>query len=139
VPGGLFIDKILTNADGRLTMAELQDTYADAPLNLQVANYFSCEAVFCSELQEEGEIIDTSAIYELLTTHLTTPRLAAIIRSAQLITPRGCTWYYGKSWSELATDYGVHLELVARHDLCPFQPYYRRAYQYVWRRSQEVP
>src|ERR1022692_4429338 len=74
-PGGLFIDKVLTNENGQITMPELEVKYSKLPLNLQTANYFSCEAVFCSELQLQSEVMDTTVIYSQLKQRLLGQRL----------------------------------------------------------------
>ena len=137
--GGLFIDKILSNPAGLLSLAELEDRYRDAPPNVLTFNYFSCEAVFCSELQMEREVVDTTRIYDRLSSVLGTPRLRRLVAGSQLITPTNCLWYYGKSWSELAPEYCPKLDLLARYDLNPAQPYFGRAHQYVWRRPEVDP
>lgn len=131
-PGGLFIDKNLTNQSGLLTLGEIRTKYAAMPINLQTVNYFSCEAIFCSDLQREHHRIDTSMIYDQFAQLSTGPRFERLLTDCQLVTPRNCIWYYGKEWTELEEDYCRYLTLVARWDLNEAQPYYRRAHQYVF-------
>jgi hypothetical protein len=133
-PRGVFIDKNLTNQAGLLTVQEIRSKYAAMPINLQTVNYFSCEAIFCSDLQREEEHIDTSVIYDRLGLELTGTRFERLLRDCQLVTPRNCLWYYGKAWTELERDYCRSLNLVSRQDLNEAQPYYRRAHQYVFER-----
>ena len=135
-PGGLFIDKNLTNPDGLIPLDDIKHKYAFAPVNLQTANYYSCEAIFCSELQAEDEQIETSAIYNKLEDALKGPRFERLIQAATTITPLDCLWYYGRSWSLIAKTYCPDLELITRYDLEASQPYYKRAHQYVWVRRK---
>lgn len=134
-PAGLFIDKILTNESGLLSIDQIRVRYERASPNLKTANYFSCEAIFCSELQCDGERVETSRVYDRLTAELPGRRFAALIDVAQLVTPRGGLWHYGRPWSTLRVDYGVGLELEGRFDLAFDQPYYGRGYQYFWRKG----
>jgi len=133
--GGLFIDKNLTNANGLLPIGAIKRKYRDAPPNLQIANYFSCEAIFCSELLLEQGVLDTSYVYGRLTELLEGARFARLISAAQLITPRQCFWYYGRPWEQLAEDYCPTMSLHRKYVLARSQPYWRRAYQYVWIRE----
>jgi hypothetical protein len=117
-----------------ISMDTIRAKYADMPINLQSINYFSCEAIFCSQLQFEAGLIDTSWIYDQLSSDLTGPRFQRLLTDCQLVTPRDCIWYYGKEWSELESDYCSFLDLVHRHDLNPAQPYFGRAHQYIFER-----
>jgi hypothetical protein len=135
-PGGIFIDKLLTNENGLISISQIQNRYSRLPINLQTANYFSCEAVFCSELQAARQVIDTTAIYDELSERLPGLRFRKLIRYSQLITPLGCLWYYGRPWPMLQPTYCPELELVARYDLASSQPYYNHGYQCLWRKGK---
>jgi len=134
-PGGLFIDKILTNENGYISVRAIQRKYSGQALNLLTANHFSCEAVFCSELQSASQLIDTTAIYTELSELLTGQRLQSFIRYAQLITPLDCIWYYGVPWSMLRPTYCPRLQLIRRYDLSSGQPYHAHGFQYVWKKG----
>jgi hypothetical protein len=112
LPGGLLFDKVLTNEKPLLTLAEIASAYAWIPLNIQSVNYFSCEALFCSELIAERGIVDSSAFYDRLSSVLLTRRLQKVIEAAQLITPRDCIWYYGRIWAELKSSYCPRLRTI---------------------------
>jgi hypothetical protein len=134
-PGGMFIDKILTNENGYISIDAIQRKYSRQALNLLTANHFSCEAVFCSELQLASQLIDTTAIYTELAELLDGPRFQRFIRYAQLITPLNCIWYYGVPWSILRPTYCPRLQLLRRYDLSSRQPYHARGFQYVWKKG----
>lgn len=133
-PNGYFVDKNLTNSAPLLSLGEIKDRYDSVPINLLSANYFSCEAIFCSDLQLESETIDTTHIYGQLRDGLRGERYAKLIDAAHLITPEACVWYYGRPWDVLQADYCADLKLIARHNLAVDQPYFERAFQYVWQR-----
>lgn len=135
-PGGMFIDKNLTNPEGLLSIAAIRKKYELLPLNLLTANHFSCDAIFCSELQQEVELVDTSTIYRALEAALPGRRFARLIEAAHAITPENCVWYYGRSWGTLAQEYCQDLRMLARHDLTANQPYHKRAFQYLWQRPK---
>lgn len=135
-PGGLFIDKQLTNEGGLLTIDQIRARYRDATPDIKTANYFNCEAIFCCELLREYGILETDRIYDTLATRLPGHRFAALLQVTQLVTPRGCLWYYGKKWSELVNDYCPTLTFEHRFDLAADQPYFGRGYQYFWRKEE---
>jgi hypothetical protein len=103
--GGQFYDKVLTHSNVFISLDEIRDKYASLPPNLLHINQFSCEALFCSELIRDSRVVDTSEIYRTLESELTSPRLATFVKLAELVTPRGCLWYYGAHWTELAPSY----------------------------------
>jgi SAM-dependent methyltransferase len=135
-PGGFFIDKNLVNDRPLNTIEWLIRHYSKAPHNLLTVNYFSCDAVFCSELISRNRIVDSSQIYGWLSQEMPpNPRLHRFIKDSKIITPTNCLWYYGIAWSELVTGYCAKLELREKFDLPTGQPYFGRAYQFVWQRS----
>jgi hypothetical protein len=126
--GGFFIDKYLTNEKGLLTIDEIENKYVNFPINLVTANDFSCEAIFCSELQKKVEIIDTTKVYQFLNEYFSrNKRIQKIIDLAHYVTPEGCCWYYGKS----KTDYIENMSLECRYTLSD-TVYQDRAYIYIW-------
>jgi hypothetical protein len=121
--GGLFFDKVLTNEKRLLTVREIEDKYSWTPVNLQSVNYFSCEAIFCSELITDSRVVDTSVIYDRLASALPRKRLQAFLRHAELITPRECVWYYGRPWTNLMPSYCprlTRLESISMPDDGPY-------------------
>jgi hypothetical protein len=134
-PGGLFIDKALENPAGLHAISEIESRYRTAPLNLQTINYFCCEAIFCSTLQLDDQLVDTTRVYAQLADALRGPRFGRLIDAAQAIVPTDCRWYYGLRSEQLASVAGTGLRLRAKYQLARSQPYYRRAHQYVWERE----
>ena len=132
--GGLFIDKNLTNEAPLLSLDEITAKYAAEPINLRTINNFSCDAIFCSDIQLEHRIVDTTRIYKKLEMHFENVRLLRLVKDARLVTPEGGVWYYGRSWHELEGGYCRGLRLVDRLDSHPHLPYFGRAFQFFWRK-----
>ncbi len=126
-PGGYFIDKVLTHPGSMLVVDDLVEKYSSLPLNLLWINYFSCEMLFCSDLLDIKQIVDSSMFYDILRQRVSCERVLAFIQYAPMITPRGCKWYYGRRWQELESDYCATLKRIAVHDDESSSPYYRRA------------
>lgn len=124
--GGLFYDKVLTHSKELVEVAYIYDKYSRKPINLLHVNEFSCEALFCSELLLDNHIVDSSRFYDLLTNGTSDKVVHAFARWAELITPRGCVWYYGKEWCDLRSSYCSQLTLVATHDDEIGSPYFGR-------------
>jgi hypothetical protein len=130
---GFFIDKYLTNENGLLTLDEIKDKYTNLLVNLATVNDFSCEAIFCSELQTIARIIDTTKIYQLLNEHFKdNKRIQKFIDLSHYVTPEDCFWYYGNS----SVDYIEQLTLECRHTLSD-TVYQDRAYIYVWKKLSD--
>lgn len=126
---GIFIDKYLTNEQGVLTLDEIEKKYSTIPINLATVNDFSCEAIFCSELQKAFGIIDTTMIYKQLSQRFCkNERLLKFIELAHYITPEECIWYYGKE-----IDYIDDLTLEVRKTLVG-TAYENRAWIYIWKK-----
>ncbi|MFC0242621.1 hypothetical protein [Rhodopseudomonas telluris] len=132
--GGWFIDKVLTNERKLISIEHIEAYYADSPINLQSANRFSCEAIFCSELQLENEMIDTSEIYRRLEVRLPGRRFMALCELAKRVTPPGCRWYYGRPWGMLSGSYCPSLTLRRSFELPREGPYSGRAKQFIWQK-----
>jgi hypothetical protein len=124
--GGLFCDKVLTHSMPHLSVSLLLNKYATLPLNLLTVNSFSCEALFCSELLEPGNIVDSSAFYKILDTCTRSERVRAFVKSSQTITPPGCIWWYGRPWQALEAGYCPGLERIAIDEDESTSPYFRR-------------
>ncbi len=133
--GGWFVDKVLTNEAPLWRLDDLRARYIDRPLNLLSANYFSCEAIFCSELQIQSGVIETSKIYATLREFLRGKRFDALLTLAQRITPTGCIWFYGKPWLQLRRTYCHSLTARRSFDMPAGSPYHGRARQFFWQRS----
>lgn len=126
-PGGCFCDKVLTHNNDPLALESLFAKYSCLPVNLMHINAFSCEALFCSELVYTAQVIDSSRFYAELEKRAPDERVAAFVRHAPLITPLGCKWYYGRTWSELESDYCPELVRVQIWDDFSASPYFGRA------------
>jgi hypothetical protein len=127
---GRFIDKYLTNENGLLSLNEIDRKYSNLSINFININNFSCEAIFCSELQKEKAIIDTTCIYKKLKNRFQdNKRILKFIELAHFITPENCVWYYGKD----STDY-IDLSLEKKCDLVKNSAYYDRAWLFFWKK-----
>ena len=133
--GGLFFDKILTHPCPNLSIDLLVAKYSRLPLNLLYANHFSCEMLFCSELLEIANMVDSSMFYELLKTRAPNPRILAFIDAAQMVTPSGCRWWYGQRWETLKRDYCPSLELISTDEEEIESPYFGRGKHFILRRN----
>lgn len=128
---GLFIDKYLTNEYGLLSLDEIENKYSHLPINLNTINDFSCEAIFCSELQEELQVVDTTQIYQLLYKRFSkNERIKKFVDLAHYITPDSCCWYYGKK----KVYYIENLLLLHKFPLIN-TAYENRAWLYIWQKK----
>ena len=134
-PGGLFYDKVLTHHGPNHRVGDLVKKYSQLPLNLLHVNYFSCEMLFCSELIETTEVVDSSRLYGELSHTITNKRVAAFVQGSKCITPEGCRWYYGRPWNLLESDYCPALSRMVVDDDEPGSPYYGRLKLFVLARS----
>jgi hypothetical protein len=121
--GGLFSDKVLTHPGPHIPLSALAEKYAALPLNLKYINHFSCEALFCSELLDIDQSVNSTLFYAILDERIHSERVRAFVKRAQRITPPGFLWWYGRKWEELAATYCKSLERVATDDDEPQSPY----------------
>lgn len=129
--GGIFLDKVLTNEIPLITLQDISRKYQALTINLRSVNDFSCEALFCSELLNKG-IIDTTESYALLREAFKDDlRLMQFINKAHLITPEGCTWYYGKPWDSLKLEYFSNFSRSDSFEDIPLSPYFQRAKHFI--------
>jgi hypothetical protein len=135
-PGGLFCDKILTHPGQNILISDLIEKYSVLPTNLLYANYFSSEMLFCSELLDIKQVVDTSLFYSILEDKLTNKRLLKFTQMAKLVTPPGCVWYYGKKWHDLKKDYCNGLILIEHHGEEKWSPYYGRLHYNTFQKSK---
>jgi len=126
IEGGLFCDKVLTHPGPHIPLPSLVQKYSELPLNLLHVNHFSCEALFCSELLDLKQQVDSSLFYSALDERVEHTRVRAFVEQAKKITPQGCKWWYGRRWSDLGHDYCSNLELVEAADDESTSPYYGR-------------
>lgn len=126
LPGGLFSDKVLTHSGPNIMLSQLADEYSELPLNLLYVNRFSCEALFCSELLDLEDRVNSSLFYSVLNERLTNDRLRAFVKHAQDITPPGFIWWYGRKWKDLSGDYCRRLKTIAVQEDEPSSPYFGR-------------
>jgi hypothetical protein len=124
--GGIFCDKVLTHSGQNLSVDGLIEKYSFLPFNLLYVNYFSCEMLFCSDLLDIKQLVDTSFFYTTIQRRVKNERVKAFAKQAEKITPPDCLWYYGRQWDELKDDYCPELELIAVEDDEESSPYYAR-------------
>lgn len=129
--GGIFIDKVLTNEIPLITLDDISEKYRNLTVNLRNINNFSCEALFCSELLNDG-IINTTKFYsvlgEIFSDNL---HLMKFIEKSHLITPENCVWYYGQPWDLLKSVYFSCFTKTEYFEDIPSSPYYLRAKHFI--------
>ncbi|MGH9908671.1 MAG: hypothetical protein ACRD8U_24185 [Pyrinomonadaceae bacterium] len=124
IDGGMFFDKVLAHTDRMLSIDALIEKYTAMPLNLLYINYFSSEMLFCSEMLNLNQVVDSSLFYAILDERIKNERVRAFAEHAKKITPPGCKWWYGRKWVELQTDYCAQLTQIAVDEDEPSSPYY---------------
>ena len=127
-PNGIFYDKVLTHNEHNIRFQDLVNKYSQLPLNLLFVNYFSSEMLFCSELLDINQTVDTSLFYSIIYDRVANRRIRAFTDQAKLkITPENCIWYYGRKWDDLKKDYCPKLELLSEYtEDDDASPYYGR-------------
>src|SRR6266446_1333624 len=133
--GGIFCDKVLTHPQPHIQLSSLVKKYDGLPLNLLYANHFSCEALFCSELLDIKQMVDSSLFYSILADRIKSERVLAFAQEAQRVTPVGGVWWYGRKWDELSSDYCHSLVLLSVDDDEPSSPYFQRLKFFVHTRK----
>ena len=136
-PGGVFCDKVLAHKIPHLSVDALARKYARLPLNLLYANFFSCEMLFCSDLLDIKQLVDTGLFYAILEERVTNRRVRAFVNYAKEITPPDCIWYYGRTWSKLQGDYCPDLELLSEADDEVWSSYRGRLSYFTLRKSAD--
>ena len=114
-PGGLFIDKILTNEAPLLELDDLDQKYATLPFNLLTLNDFSAEYFFASRLLELKRRVDVNEFYGILMRRFENPVLLRFLQDCPSLTPRGGLWYYGMPWVDLDPLYCPGLVRIAQY------------------------
>lgn len=135
VKDGLFIDKALTHGIPNLVVSDLEKKYNQLPINLITINHFNCEMLFCSELLDIDQKVDTTFFYQFLEEKITSRRVLRFIQECKdKITPSGFTWWYGKRWNCLQKTYCVGLESIKVFEEEETSPYYLRAKLFLLRK-----
>jgi len=133
LPHGLFFDKVLTHPIRNFTIKNLNDKYKLLPVNLETINHFSCEYLFCSQLLELKNIVDTSLFYDELEQEfkndLKLNKLSLL--AEKFITPRNCTWYYGESWVNVEKTYCKMFNSRLIYSDIKSSPYYKRLTHFI--------
>ena len=110
--GGLYIDKVLTNAPGYLSLNALDRAYRAAPLNLPSMNSFSSHYFFASELAETHGVVDVARSAAVLRRRFETePRLARMLDGALRLTTENGLWHYGRPWPRVRQVYEVSMAI----------------------------
>lgn len=133
---GIFIDKVLIH-NHFLKVSDLICEYAQKPLNLQTANLFNCQMIFCSELVEEMGMVDTSEIYTHLRKIKERKWMQPLLELTKKITPEGCTWYYGKERNVIEKSYLSHFKMLYCWEEPNNSPYYTFARHYLLGKSTQ--
>lgn len=134
ISGGLFVDRILILENPLLSIGKLIRKYEQMPLNMIYANYFSCEFLFCSELLQETETVDSSRIYDTIISMSNSRRIARFVEFSKLITPEDCIWWYGRPWHQIKKYYCPNLILEKTVEEPVETPYYKRAFLHFFRK-----
>ena len=133
LPHGLFFDKVLTHPIRNLTIKDLNKKYKQLPLNLETINYFSCEYLFCSQLLEFKNIVDTNLFYDELAQEFKkeVKLYKFSLLAEKFITPRNCTWYYGENWTNVETTYCKMFKSRFIYPDVENSPYYKRLNHFI--------
>lgn len=125
---GLFIDKVLTNAEGYRALDVLDRWFGRPGANAASLNQFSCAYFFTSELVERLGQVDVDEIIDQLSRRYSKTNLTqrVLLSYVPLLTPRGNIWHYGRSWSTLETEYCYGQRYYELASEPPSSPYYRR-------------
>ena len=134
--GGVLYDKVLTHSERGRDVGGLIAKYRELPLNLVHVNEFSCEMVFCSDLIIEAGVVDTNDVYDAVKARDGGPRIEAFLEACELITPRGCCWYYGRPWDTVSRTYCRELVEVAAADDEDGSPYRGLLKLFVMKRAR---
>lgn len=121
---GVFIDKILTFHGPKRNIKVLSARYSEMPFNLLTLNYFNCEFLFCSELLDVKDLVDTTMFYEILEGEFTNDVLRKFLSECRKITPPDSIWYYGREWDEVSVCYDQSLEKLKEYAEEAGSPYY---------------
>lgn len=132
---GIFFDKILTHSGPLEKIKAIEDKYSHLPVNLQSVNYFSCEMLFCSELLNYKEIVDTDFFYAKLSSTIVNERVRRFIEEVKRITPPGCVWWYGRRWQVLEAEYCPSLTRVGQWEEEQGSPYFNRVKYFCFRKN----
>jgi hypothetical protein len=137
IKNGVFYDKVLTHSEKHIRFQDLVNKYLQLPVNLLYINHYSSEMLFCSELLDINQTVDTSLFYSIIYDRTTNRKILAFTDQARLkITPEGCMWYYGRKWDELRDDYCPKLELLSeRIEDDNFNPYCGRVRFFTMRKN----
>lgn len=125
---GIFYDKVLTHNEHNIPFQDLVKKYSQLPLNLLFINYYSSEMLFCSDLLDINQTVDTSLFFSIIYDRVSNRRIRAFTDQVKSkITPEGCVWYYGRKWDDLRKDYCPKLRLLdERLDDDNTSPYFGR-------------
>lgn len=132
IPGGFFVDKELTHPMSHIPLQNLIDKYMNIPINLQSINDFCCEVLFCSDLLDINNIVDTSFFYKVLyEKYSNNPIIKKYLDLAHLVIPEQCVWYYGKLWNIKDEKYFTKYSETIIYDDVPDSPYFGRVKQFI--------
>ena len=131
VPGGLVLDRVLINPGGMKRLVALVPTYRHRPLNLRTLNDFNSDFLFTSELVEQAGHVDSSAIIEVLSSLRGEPEIQRLASRVTAITPKGCKWWYGRRWPEVATSYYPELRVLDARPSPPWEAFHGYVYGVV--------
>ena len=134
LPEGVFLDKILTH-ETFLDAQQLIEEYRDMPMNLWTANRFNCQMLFCSNLLEQREMVDTACFYSFLQESVNENWMTKLVLLTKRITPAGGIWYYGRKRKYVEKDFMNALILKNKWSEPEISPYYKFCYHYLFEKK----
>jgi len=138
-PGGLFVDRVLTNQAPAHLLADLDKKYRSLPYNLISINSFMHEYFFLSELTTSFREVNVRAFTEILQARWNETgdeALHIFLTDALQLTTPDAVWHYGKPWMQVAVDYAPELRRLETIPEKKQSLYYRRSAIFV---SQKIP
>jgi hypothetical protein len=103
---GLFMDRILVHDFALLSLDNLDRRYASRAANCQTFNDFSSEYLFCSEMLAGRDEVNSALFYDLLDERFREQSyLLGLRKAAELVTPHGSRWFYGRGYGWLESSY----------------------------------
>lgn len=114
MPGGLFIDRVLTYRDpNRLYNADKEfDDFAACPINLLHINDMFYKCFFASNWVYKWKRVNLKKTYFLMKKKKN-PVISKYADIMEKLMGSGeIIWYYGKDWAEIKKSYFCHLQLI---------------------------
>ena len=134
VPGGLFIDRVLTLEAPLHSRKLIYDEFEQRPIDIGSINDLNCRLLFSSDLRE-GEELCVAAMMTRARSEWRSGAGQAYLSALSLITPASGHWWYGRPWRELREAHAPELVLIHEHPEPPGSAYEHHAKLLVKRRG----